>query len=359
MEKLGWDCIVMGPQEIKAALPDTASSEPYWECLRQYLHRHASSYSVVDYDHAYLPYPRSDFDQKCLFVARSVILKQHILSAPIPRTKKLLSRAKSLIYKRGRRSDLVAECNRAAETLRQADLINVCNYDEENALMSMGILPEKIVVLPFGISAEQRRILDATPSSPSKNPIVAFVGTFDTRKGCTDLPKIVKQVSRQVPNVRFLLLGTKGAYTTKEKVLADFPRHLRPRLDVVPSYPSENLATLLSSCSVGIFPSYIEGFGLGVLEMLAASIPVIAYNVPGPTMMLTSKYLVGRGDTQALSDKLVKLLNSEYELNAARQWAKQRSLDFNWKDIAEATHKTYLTHIENKAKLHGGMAQQH
>jgi glycosyltransferase involved in cell wall biosynthesis len=109
----------------------------------------------------------------------------------------------------------------------------------------------------------------------------------------------------------------------------------------VPRFAAEALPELLAPCSVGIFPSYVEGFGYGVLEMLAASLPVIAYDVPGPPMMLPPEYLVGRGDVAGLSARVVALLRDPARLADARSWARERSRQFCSQEIAGATSAIY------------------
>ena len=94
-----------------------------------------------------------------------------------------------------------------------------------------------------------------------------------------------------------------------------------------------------------MFPSYLEGFGFGVLEMLAASLPVIAYDVPGPPMMLSDTMLVPAGDTDLMTSKLVALLTDQQKLIGDRAWARRRSRDFLWKDIAVQTSDLYKEHL--------------
>jgi hypothetical protein len=69
-------------------------------------------------------------------------------------------------------------------------------------------------------------------------------------------------------------------------VLRDLSRRLRPLLDVQPRYELTELPELLTGVSVGVVPSRVEGFGYGVLERLAAAVPVITYDAPGPHVML-------------------------------------------------------------------------
>ena len=215
-------------------------------------------------------------------------------------------------------------------------------------MIEHGISEEKIVVVPNGISRSRRVLFDAVSCEPPEKPKVAFVGTFDFRKGANDFPKIVQSICQELPETTFRLLGTAGLFQTKEQVLSFFPKHLRQQIEVIPRFTASELPELLACCSVGIFPSYVEGFGFGVLEMLAASIPVVAYNAPGPPMMLSTDYLVSSGDTKTMSNKVVSLLQDRNKLLAARIWAKERSQKFCWQQIASQVNQIYLEHIPKK-----------
>ncbi len=335
LERLNWTCDTICPSDLAAS----QGSLLYAEKLRKYLHQHAAKYDVIDYDHGHLPYPRTEFHSRTLFVARSQLLGHHFENIPIPLTKSWKSRIRFLL--KGKREETMRQQRTrfAQITVKEADLVNVLNYEDKAELIKWRIPAEKIVVVPNGISRSRRLLFDAISSKPPPEPKVAFVGTFTERKGAADFPAIVQSISQALPKVSYRLIGTA---MTKEKVLAHFPKKLRKRIEVISRFDPEDLPKILASCSVGIFPSYIEGFGLGVLEMLAASVPVIAYNSPGPPMMLPPDYLVSPGDTKNMSAKAIDLLSNITKLSAARSWTKQQSQKFSWQQIAQDLSQVYL-----------------
>ena len=67
-----------------------------------------------------------------------------------------------------------------------------------------------------------------------------------------------------------------------------------------------------------MFPSRVESFGYGVLEMLAAAVPVIAYDAPGPHVMLPPEYRVPVGAAGDMADRVCDLLTDPDRLRAAR-----------------------------------------
>jgi glycosyltransferase involved in cell wall biosynthesis len=171
--------------------------------------------------------------------------------------------------------------------------------------------------------------------------VVAFVGTFDLRKGAREFPEIVRQVGKVIPDVRFKLLGVKGQLETAEQVRNAFPISLQGGLQIYPVFPADELPRLLADCSIGMFPSHIEGFGFGVLEMLAAGMPVIAYDAPGPPMMLPAEWLVRRGDASGLAAKLLAMLQNPAALIEARLAARAIAGRFTWANAARLTDDAY------------------
>ena len=348
LELLGWQCNVVGPPEVAAALPPSQQSLIPSERLRQYLLKNAEKYDVVDYEHTCMRFPRTDFSNRPLFVARSVMLRHHLDHYAVPIGKSLKAKIGQLIKGSKRANTSQQRISECFYTIQQADLVNLCNDDEKETLIQQGVPADKMVVLPFGISRIRRPLFDAISAAPPQSPLVAFVGSFDYRKGANEFPAIVDQVSVQVPKVRFRLLGTAGMFPTEQSVLAHFPKRLWPFLEVIPKFPATQLPLLLEPCSVGLFPSYIEGFPFGVLEMLAASLPVVAYDVPGPRMMLPENYLVKPGDASSMSRKIIALIHDAEKLTKARLWAKNRSQQYRWKEIAETTSKIYSVRIERR-----------
>jgi len=350
MQELGWDCDLVSIRDLADQRRLSMS-----ESLRHHLLEHAANYDVVDYDHEYLPYPRSEFSPQPLFVARSVLLVHHLETIRIPEPTGIKAVAGKFLHGRTRQLKRQAMIQNAQATVQEAELINVSNEDDKAELMRKGTAAKKIVVIPFGISQSRRPLFDKVSSVPPEQPMVGFVGTFDYRKGAREFPAILQGIVKAVPRVRFRLLGTAGMFQTDTEVLAHFSPILRHKIEVMPRYHPEELPKLLSTCSVGIFPSHLEGFGFGILEMLAASVPVIAYNAPGPPVMLPAEYLVPRGDTGAMIAKTAVLLRDATALGAARRWAKQRSQQFCWEDAANTTADVYLEHWQRKQRDQDGM----
>jgi glycosyltransferase involved in cell wall biosynthesis len=337
MRELGLRCDLIGPRDLCVGHGRSKGPQKsYADGLRTYLKENAGRYDVVEYPHNRLPYGRTEFARGALFVARSVLLRHHFSPSPFP----LPWRHRIGMYLRGRTPSSEAEKGIALAdaTIREADLVNVSNFRDRSALIAAGVPPGKIIVMPFGMSLLRRNALALRPRSVAGDPVVLFIGRFNRRKGAADIPAIAAGISRGIPRACFRLLGTGFS---GRSVLASFPATLANRVDVVESYFSAELPSLLEGCSVGIMPSYVEGFPFALLEMLAAAIPVIAYDAPGASMMLEERYLVPRGDSAAMAGRVVSLLASPEKHAEAAAKAVDVSRFFAWERIAAETADIY------------------
>lgn len=333
LEVRGCEARVVGPE-------DFGGRDDYAPGLRAHLLAHGSDYDVVDVDYKYLSLRREEVPPDVLVVARAqLLLHHHVFSAlPRPRTPRGALEWARFVRDRHRKRSWLPRLDAA---LREADLVAVLNRHARETLAARGVDPSRIRVFPNAVSREHRAPFEALRVDPPQTPRIAFIGMWGPRKGALDLPRIVQRVVKRVPEARFRLLGTRGAHDTADAVLAHFAPGLRRRIEVVPAYAPHVLPSLLAPCSVGVFPSYAEGFPLGVIEMLAAALPVVAYDAPGAPEMLPPRWLVRVGEADAVADRLVDLLSDPGRLASERVEARALSDRFSWSSVAEAVEAAY------------------
>lgn len=314
---------------------------------RDFVRRESHRFDIIDAMQADLPYAKRDLGFRGLLVSRSVGLFSSYLEFdrfsarrwPEPRSpKRLLHRLlRYPSYQRALRRYVVG--------FRHADLINVSNAEDLAAVEGELGFAGKGACFPFGLTEARRRAFAESRLPPERRLAarrVAFIGTWNSRKGARDWPAIVRAVLAARPGVRFLLLGTdmeRGA------VLRDFPAELHRALEIHPRFDGEELPALLGAATVGAFPGYLEGFGFAVLEMLAAGLPIAAYDASGPREMLRFQRLptvVPRGDTAAFAARLLELLALSPECHAAHGADGLAIAErFSWRHIAEQTLALY------------------
>jgi glycosyltransferase involved in cell wall biosynthesis len=313
-----------------------------------FVRRNASRFDVIDANQTDLPFPKRKLGFSGLLVARSVGLipafEQFERAAaerwPPPPLSLRHWTLRALTYP-GRRRRL----RDVERSFRQADLINVSNSDDLVTVRDRMGYGAKVVMFPFGMSearrAAFRRRLVSIPERLAART-VAFIGTWNSRKGSQDWPLIVQRVRELSPGTRFLFLGTG---LSRESVLRDFPAEVRGALEVIPAYESDELPALLAGATVGAFPGYLEGFGFAVLEKLAAGLPTVIYDAPGTRDIgrpLERAEMVPAGDTGAFAARVSALLALPPESYGERSADSLRAAaQFSWREIAQATCNVY------------------
>lgn len=225
-----------------------------------------------------------------------------------------------------------------------ADAIVLLNHDELRFVTDRLGHGDKALVLPNGLSEDCFAALAAAAGSPERRHAaqhVVLVGHLSERKGLSDLPTLVRRIRELLPHARVSFLG---AGLPAKHVLPLFAPQDRDRLRVVESFAPDELPSLLCDATVGILPSYLEGFPLGALEQLAAGVPTVAYDAPGSRELLRSlpSALTPLGDPDALAAEVARVLSLPQPAYAAlAEQAREVAGRFRWAEIADQTLAAY------------------
>jgi glycosyltransferase involved in cell wall biosynthesis len=235
-------------------------------------------------------------------------------------------------------------------SVRHADLINVPNEEEAKHWREEIGVKQSVVVQPYGLAEDYRRAISQTDApflTRLKEKKVTFVGMWSARKGAEDWGEIVRRVRQVIPESRFSFLGT---MVEPGAVSADLKLDGAPGIETIPEFSPADLPRLLSGATVGGFPSYVEGFGLALLEQLAAGIPTVAFDADGPKDILRGQLadlLVPVGDIDAFTKNLIRILQMDPAGYAQLVEASvERAQQFSWSAIAEDTLRFYQAGLQ-------------
>lgn len=168
--------------------------------------------------------------------------------------------------------------------------------------------------------------------------VVLHVGSIQTRK---NLVRLVTAFASVPEDWRLVLAGGSGygadaVYGAIEKSSA------RERITVTGYVDAPALTSWYQRASVFAFPSLDEGFGLPVLEAMAAGVPVIASNRGSlPEVCGEAALLVDALDTAALEKNLERLCSEpEYREELAVR-GRVRAAQFPWDLAVTRTQSVY------------------
>jgi len=161
-------------------------------------------------------------------------------------------------------------------TYRLATRVICVSEDTRRDLVDhYGIPEEKVSVIYNAVESGRFRPLGA-----GKIPdMVLYIGRIDKRKGIEFLIRSMPLVLRELPGAR-LVVGGKGGDLEKMKALVG-RLHLESSVTFLGFVPDDRLNALYNQAQCVVVPSIFEGFGITVIEAVAAGTRVVGADVDG------------------------------------------------------------------------------
>lgn len=201
-------------------------------------------------------------------------------------------------------------------TYRLADKIICDCEDTKRVLIERYDIPmEKITVIHCAVDSGKFHF----ENLPKQSKSILYIGRIAKRKGIDFLIRSMPLVVRTFPDVQ-LLVGGKGSHLEKMKSLVR-QLGLERNVTFLGFVPDDQLNTLYNQAHCVVVPSIFEGFGITVIEALAAGTRVVGTDVDGIREILNSgEYgrLVPYGNRQALADAIIAELNEPKRAGALR-----------------------------------------
>jgi len=224
-------------------------------------------------------------------------------------------------------------------------------------------VPEnKIVKIPNGV--DWQRFQDFGDHALVRNrlglggdeKLILTVGRHHPKKGFHLIPKIAKQLSKKRGNFQWLIVGDdveEIMALAKKEGVGRFIR-TRPAIEQPKgsfAFPADELIGLYRLADVFAFPTFIETFGIVVIEALAAGLPVVTTTAPGVDELIEHEQTglkSAPGNIEAMAAHLDRVLGDEKMYQTFRQNALDVSRRFDWDIIAARYNDMYQEMLEQK-----------
>ena len=235
----------------------------------------------------------------------------------------------------------------------------------------LGVPRERIMVTPLGVDQSffeiyQQRVsysgdrleedsldLRVRLGIPTGRPIILYVGGHDERKNIRILVEIVSQVIHEVERVGgeapvLVMAGRVNSAKEEERLnlaLWDFSM----ASDTVNlGYVSDSdLHALYGESALFLFPSLYEGFGLPVLEAMAAGLPVVCSNTSSmPEVLGDTGLTFNPHDVRAGCKAVLQILRDGDAARKLSEAAYQRAREFTWERTGRVTIEGYRAAAE-------------
>lgn len=215
-------------------------------------------------------------------------------------------------------------------------------------LADYGVDASRIVVVLNGVNAEKYHLSDVDRDRTS----LLTIERLSKRKGQDTILRAFQHVHEQAPETHLHILGKGPAREDLEE--------LSRRLDISDAMTfhgyvdTDRKVRLMNESALFVFVSRQEGFGLVLLEAMAAGLPVVATKLPVYEDFFTNEKhgrLVLEQNPQKLANSIADLLQNKEEMKNIRSANVQTAQNFSWQTTIEHIEEVLHRMADNREPI--------
>ncbi len=205
-----------------------------------------------------------------------------------------------------------------------------------------------IWVIPNGIDVEFWRSVrreKAREELGIDGPLVLTVSRLAVKKRVSAVPKIAKEVVKEIPDVQFIIIGDGVERRAIEMLIRQYG--LENNVHLLGKMPREDVRKYMGAADVYLNPTKKEALGIALLEAQAAGVPGIGYAGSGVVDIIEH----GKNGFLYWNDKeavkcVVELLEDEKKRKRMGKNARRRAERFDWKYVVKEIEDAYKKTID-------------
>jgi len=239
--------------------------------------------------------------------------------------------------------------------LKNAAKIIAVSKDTKNDLINFLNIPsEKIVVIPQGVSPEFKRINNKIILGKVKkkynlpDKFILHVGQNWQYKNIEGILEIFGEISKEKDFQNLFFVKVNGDWSENQNKLID-KLGIRNRIIKLPYILLEDLVVIYNHATVLLQLSFLEGFGLTVLEAMACGCPVAVSNTPALKELVSDcGIILDPLEKKKTIINLKSLILDRKKRLLYSQKCLIKSKNYSWKKTAQKTLKVYEEVIAKK-----------
>lgn len=233
----------------------------------------------------------------------------------------------------------------------KADAVIASSRYTQSDLEALGVPGEKIHVIPLGVRTLPEVTYQTQLAVLSKygitSPFLLYVGNLKPHKNSAFLLSLQQALRDDIPGIQLVLVGRLDR-RYKELTIALKGSEARG-VHLLGYLPSDELAALVRSASVFLFPSLYEGFGVPPLEAMLCGTPVVASNCTSiPEVLGDAAILLDPTSTPDWKAAVHQLISNPQYRQEMIEKGQRRAKIFSWAATAEKIARIYEKSIFNE-----------
>lgn len=235
-------------------------------------------------------------------------------------------------------------------------IIAISEATRRDLVRLLGVDPERVDVTPLARGHQD-------PVEPAIGPVearrrfgledapyVLTVGTLEPRKNQARLIQAFESLPECFGGVRLVLAGGRG--WKMDEIQRSIQRSpAAARIHTLGFVSADELDALYRGATVFAYPSLYEGFGLPLLEAMAAGVPVLTSTISSlPEVAGDAALLVDPLSVESIRSGLERLLADAALRRELSARSREREGEFTWERTARLTLKSYRRAIAERGE---------
>ncbi len=216
-------------------------------------------------------------------------------------------------------------------------IITVSEFIRAEILSQFDLREDKVETCPLGVSP--KFFVDSAPNQA--NPYLLTVGSLDPRKNLPRLFQAWRQVHPRFPEIELRVVGGGGSIFKSMNSSLIGGCNIR----LLGNISDTELLEQYRGATAFAYPSLYEGFGLPVLEAMAAGLPLLTSERSAMSEITGDcAILVDPLEEESISSGLMRLLGTEELRHSLSQSGKAIARTFTWERTAESIARILIRH---------------
>lgn len=215
-------------------------------------------------------------------------------------------------------------------------IIAPSEYTKNDLIKTYNLEPNKITVIYHGLNREKFQ----PRTKVAKKPYIFFIGRLEEKKNIIGMLRAYALLRKEKRiKHRFILAGSPGfGYEKIRRQIEQMPPDVRKDVIQLGYVDEAEYIKYLQEAEIFFFATFFEGFGLPLLEVMAAETPIVASNVTAmPEVAGKAAILVNPRNPLEMASALSRLINSKKARDTLIYRGRMRARLFSWEKAAQQT----------------------